>query len=98
MWLADFPHDLPELIMSMGLTTIRPERRERHRLSSAAAGTEMYSMEEGIGVPSQRRVHAFPWTAQSTQNYTKTPTLSLSTVAYEKWSVREHQNHNNAYL
>jgi len=55
MWLADagaFPTIyLPELIMSMGLPSGRKDGNA-HRLSSAAAGAEMCSMEEGIGVPS----------------------------------------------
>ena len=57
-----FPHDPSELIMSMGLHVLSGRKDGNvHRLSSAAAGTEMCSMDEGIGVPSQRRVHAFPW-------------------------------------
>ena len=40
--------------MSMGLHVLSGRKDgNAHRLSSAAAGTEMCSMDEGIGVPSQ---------------------------------------------
>ena len=45
-----FPHDLPELIMSIGPLYDRKDGNA-HFLPSAAAGIEMCSMEEGIGVP-----------------------------------------------
>lgn len=42
-----FPHDLRELIMSIGPLCDRKDGNA-HRLPFAAAGTEMCSMEEGL--------------------------------------------------